>query len=429
MAEAAGGATAGVMPGAMGAGAMAGASVGATVTSDPTDERERPTPGGSPVQLLSAGLLAAVVGFGSSFAIVLQGLTAAGASPAEAASGLFALCIVMGGLAIWLSLRWCMPVSIAWSTPGAALLVAMGVPEGGFPAAVGAFLVAAALVVVAGLWRPFGRAVASLPVALANAMLAGVLLDLCLAPVRAVASMPAMALPVVLVWALTWRFARLYAVPAAVAVAAVMVVMGAPMPAGALADAWPHPVLVMPAFTLETLVGIALPLFIVTMASQNVPGLAVMNANGYRLDPGPVFVTTGLASGAAAAFGGHAVNLAAITAALCAGPEAHPDPARRHVASITCGIAYLGFGLFAGFAAAFIAASPPLLIQAVAGLALFASFGAAISAALAREEERLPAVLTFVTTASGVSMLGIGPAFWGLLAGGGLMALARYRRG
>ncbi|WP_222183663.1 benzoate/H(+) symporter BenE family transporter [Geminicoccus harenae] len=377
------------------------------------------------LQPVTAGLLAAIVGFGSSFPIVLQGLAAAGASPAEAASGLIALSVVMGLLGILLSLRTRMPISVAWSTPGAALLVATGMPEGGFAAAVGAFLVAALLVVLAGVWRGFGRAVAAIPAPLANAMLAGVLLDLCLAPVRAVGAMPALALPIVLVWALAWRFARLWAVPLAVLVTAVIVLVWTPVPEGAMADILPRPVLVMPVLSLDAMIGIGLPMFLVTMASQNVPGLAVLRANGYQPDVQPIFVTSGLASMVTGLFGGHLVNLAAITAALCAGPEAHPHPGRRWIAAVANGIGYVLLGLFAGFAAAFIAASPPLLIQAVAGLALLGALASAMSGALAKESERLPAIMTFVTTASGVSFFGIGGAFWGLLAGGAMLLLAR----
>ncbi|MDR6289309.1 benzoate membrane transport protein [Inquilinus ginsengisoli] len=386
-----------------------------------------PTRGGSALQPVAAGLLAAVVGFASAFTIVLQGLTAAGASPAEAASGLFAVCVGQGLLAIGLSLWSKLPISIAWSTPGAVLLITTGAPAGGFPVAVGAFLVAAGLMVVAGLWRPFGRLVTAIPVPLASAMLAGVLLDLCLAPARAVGAMPMLAVPVVLVWALTWRFARLYAVPAAVVVAVALILLTTTVPPEAFAHLKPEPVFVIPAFSTAALIGIAVPLFIVTMASQNVPGLAVLNANGYRPAVGPLFVATGLASAATSVFGGHAVNLSAITAALCAAPEAHPDPSRRWPAAVVAGVTYVGLGLFAGFAAAFIAASPPLLIQAVAGLALLGSLGGALSAALAREEERLPAIVTFVTTVSGLSLFGIGAAFWGLLAGGAMLALARLR--
>jgi benzoate membrane transport protein len=186
-------------------------------------------------------------------------------------------------------------------------------------------------------------------------------------------------------------------------------------------------VLVLPSFDLNAIIGIGLPLFLVTMASQNVTGLAVLNANGYRPPVGPIFTLTGLASIVTGLLGGHTVNLAAITAALCAGPEAGPDPARRWIASVACGATYLLLGLGAAFAAAFIAASPPLLIQAVAGLALLGSLAGALSGALDRDTDRLPAVAAFITTASGVSFYGVGSAFWGLAAGGLLMALLRWR--
>jgi len=378
-----------------------------------------------PIQPISAGLLAALVGFTSTFAVVLQGLTAVGATQAQAASGLLALLVVKGCTAIVLSLRSRMPISLAWSTPGTALLISTGLPAGGFPAAVGAFLVASALLVWAGLWKPFGRAVAAIPLSLASAMLAGVLLDLCLAPVRAVGAMPGLALPVVLAWAVAWRFARPYAIPIAVLVTAVLIVMATPIPPGALGDVAPHPIFVAPAFSLSAIMGIAVPLFIVTMASQNIPGLAVLNSNGYYPPVGPIFVATGAASAVVSLFGGHLVNLAAITAALCAGPDADPDPSRRWIASATAGAGYIALGGAATFAAAFVAASPPLLIQAVAGLALLGSFASAIQGALLRDEERVPAIVTFVTAASGVSFFGIGAAFWGLLAGGAMLGLAR----
>ena len=379
------------------------------------------------IQLLSAGVLSAVVAFATAFAIVLAGLAAAGASPAEAASGLFALCLATGALTVFFSLRWRMPIVIAWSTPGAALLIVSGAPEGGYPAAVGAFLAAAAMMVVAGIWRPFGRAVASIPTPLANAMLGGILLDLCLAPVRAVGALPALALPIIVAWALAFRFARFYAVPAAVLVAAVIIVAFTPIPPAATAGGLPALMPVMPAFTFDALVGTALPLFIVTMASQSIPGLAVLNANGYRPPVRPIFAGTGIAGLATAAFGAHSLSLVAITAALTAGPEAHPDPARRFVAAAASGVTYVALGFGAAFAAAFIAESPPLLIQAVAGLALLGSFGSALSGALASDDSRLPAVITFVVTASGIPFLGVSAAFWGLVAGGALMALLRLR--
>src|SRR5580698_788504 len=278
------------------------------------------------VQPVTAGILAAVVGFASAFTVVLTGLAGAGASPAQAASGLLALCVAQGLLSIVLSLRWRQPVNIVWSTPGAALLLGAGLPHGGFGIAVTAFLLTGLLILAAGLYRPLARAVAAIPLSLASAMLAGVLMELCLAPIQAVAHLPALALPIVIAWALGWSFARRYAVPIAVLVATVIVVSTTRIPATALALAWAHPQFVSPTLDLVRAAGIAIPMFIVTMASQNVPGLAVLRGNGYDIPVGKVFVTTGLGTLVVAVFGGHALNLSAITAALCAGPEADADP-------------------------------------------------------------------------------------------------------
>ncbi|MFC7474852.1 benzoate/H(+) symporter BenE family transporter [Dankookia sp. GCM10030260] len=376
---------------------------------------------------LAAGLLAGFVGFASSFAVVLQGLTAMGASPAQAASGLMALSVAMGLCGIALSLWRRMPISIAWSTPGAALLAASAMPEGGFPVAVGAFLVSGGLIVLAGLWKPLGRGVAAIPGPLASAMLAGVLLGLCLAPVKAVAQAPAAGLAIVLAWALVGRFNRLMAVPAAVLVTVLTIALTVDLPPGLLAAAGPVPVLVAPEFSLAAIIGIALPLFLVTMASQNIPGMAVLTVNGYRPLPGPLFTVTGLFTLAAAPLGGHAVNLAAITAALCASPDAEPDPARRWQAAVVAGAVYVLFGLLAATATAFVGAAPPILIQAVAGLALLGAFAGALQAALAVPELREAAVITFLVTASGLTVMGISGAFWGLLAGGAMLALHRRR--
>ena len=377
---------------------------------------------------LAAGLLAAFVGFASTFAVVLRGFSAVGATPEQAASGLMASSIAMGIGGIWLSLRTRMPVSVAWSTPGAALLSSTGMVEGGFPAAVGAFMVTGVLLVAAGLFRPLGRAVAAIPAPLANAMLAGVLLGLCLAPVKAVAQAPAMGLAIVVTWAVVARFNRLFAVPAAVVVTAALVLATTTLPDGSAAAMWPAPVLVLPEFVPTTLLGIAVPLFLVTMASQNIPGMAVLNANGYRPDPGPLFTRTGLLTLAGTPFGGQAVNLAAITAAICAGPDAHPDPARRWIAAVVAGAVYIVFGLLAGAATVLIGAAPPVLIEAVAGLALLGAFGNALLGAVADPARREAAVVTFLVSASGLAIWGIGGAFWGLLAGGVMLALERVGR-
>ena len=372
---------------------------------------------------VSAGLLAGFVGVASSFAVVLQGLIAVGASPEQAVAGLMALCVVKGLGGIVLSLRARVPVALAWSTPGGALLAASPAPEGGFAAAVGAFLVCGALLTLAGLWRPLGRWVAAIPASLAGAMLAGVLLPLCLAPVRAVAALPLLALPVVLAWVAVAAWKRLWAVPAAVVLAVALVALTRTAEQGEPAAALVLPLPVWPDFSAAAVLGIGVPLFLVTMAAQNIPGMAVLAANGYRPEAGRLFAWTGALSLMAAPFGGHALNLAAITAALCAGPEAQPDPARRYWAAAVAGAFYVVFGLLAGAALALVSLAPPLLLQAIAGLALLGTLAGALRQALDSEAEREAATVTFLLSASGVGFLGIGGPFWGLLAGGALLAL------
>ena len=380
------------------------------------------------LQPVLAGVVTALVGFASSFTVVLAGLRAVGASDAQAASGLLVLCVAAGLCAVWLGLRHRLPMAIAWSTPGAALLAATGPVPGGWPAAVGAFLVAGLLIVAAGLVPALGRAVAAIPAPIASAMLAGVLLPLCTAPVRALVEVPRLAGPVVLTWLVLHRFARRWAVPAALAVAAVMIVLTTPGSGPDRLDLAPAVVLTRPAWTVSAVVGLALPLFLVTMAAQNVPGTAVLAGYGYRAPLGSALRVTGLATALGAPAGGHAVNLAAITAALAAGPDAHPDPDRRWIASVTAGVGMALLGLGAGVATALVLLSPPILVEAVAGLALLGALAGAVSAAVAEPDAREAAVVTFVVTASGVSLLGVGGAFWGLVAGW-LMLLLFRRRG
>ena len=227
-----------------------------------------------------------------------------------------------------------------------------------------------------------------------NAMLAGVLLNLCLAPMRAVAIAPALALPVIVVWAVVWRFWRLYAAPAAVA--AMVLLLALHGPSGETVTWLARPVIVMPVWSTSAMIGLAVPLFLVTMASQNIPGMAVLAVNGFTPPAGRLFQVTGLFTLMAAPFGGHAVNLAAITAALCAGPEAHSDPAKRYWAAATAGATYVVFGLLAGGATSLIAISPPVLIEAVAGLALLGALGSALAmGAVNQSEGREAAVVTF----------------------------------
>ena len=379
-------------------------------------------------QPIAAGVVTAFAGFASSFAVILKGLSAVGATDAEAASGLMALSIAMGVAGIVLSLASRMPVSAAWSTPGAALLAATGAASGGFPAAVGAFLVVGLLLIAAGLFRPFARLVAAISGRLANAMLAGVLFGLCLKPIAALIEAPIGAALIVLAWLIVSRWKRIYATPVAALVAGLVIAASGPVAGFDLQSLTPRPEFVAPVFSLGAIMGIGAPLFIVTMGSQNLPGLAVLGAYGYRPDPGRLVWTTGAFSLAAAPFGGHAVNLSSITAALCASPDASQDPGKRWIAAATTGVTYVVFGLLAGAVTTF-AAGAPILVEAVAGLALLNPFGSALHNALADSREREAALVTFLVTASGVTIYGVGGAFWGLLAGGAVLALTRAGAG
>ena len=367
------------------------------------------------------GTLTAFVGFASSFAVVLQGLRGAGASEAQAASGLMAVAVAMGLCSIIISIKDRNPVWFAWSTPGAALLATTGAPEHGFPEAVGAFVICGLLIVVAGLLKPLTRAVSAIPMPLASAMLSGVLLSLCIAPFQAIAFYPALGLPIFVTWLITYLIAPRLAILAALGMFVVVIILGVDMPEDSFATlsraALPKPELVTPMFTLTGALNIAVPLFIVTMASQNIPGLAVLKTYGYPLKPGLWFSASGLFTVLGAPFGGHGINLAAITAAMCASQEAHPKKNKRYWAAITAGAVSVVFGLLAGIVTAFVTLAPGILIEAVAGLALITTFVTATQAAFADEDMRIAAATTFLLTASGISLAGISGAFWGLMAG------------
>jgi benzoate membrane transport protein len=368
-------------------------------------------------QPVTAGVLSALVGFTSSSAVVLAGLRGVGASAGQAASGLLALCLVQGAVMIWLSRRHRMPLTIAWSTPGAALLAGAGVVRGGWPAAVGAFLAVAALIVVTGLWPRLGKLVAAIPVPIAQGMLAGIVFDLCLAPVRGFAAHPWEVGPVLLAWLFMLRRAPKWAVPAAFAVT--LAVIGIDVARGGAAHGalLPHLDITVPAFTWAGLLGIAVPLYIVTMAGQNIPGVAVMATYGYQVPWRETMTATGLATAVTATAGGHTLNLAAITASLSASPDADPDPARRWIASSTAGWSYLVLGLLSAAFATLVSAAPATVIGAVAGLALLGTLASSLAGALSAAEGRESALITFAVAASGLTFLGIGAACWALAAG------------
>ncbi|WP_281444895.1 benzoate/H(+) symporter BenE family transporter, partial [Paenarthrobacter nicotinovorans] len=292
---------------------------------------------------ITAGIVTALVGFTSSFAVVLAGLRAVGADQGQASSGLLALTLTFGLGILWLSWRSRMPVTLAWSTPGAALLATAGTVDGGWPAAVGAFLLVGVLIVLTGLVPLLGRLMAKIPTALAQAMLAGVLLPLCLAPFKSLGTAPALIAPVLLCWIVLMKFAPRWSVPASLLVALAVIGIhimssGVQIPAESLLPRleWTTPV-----FSVEAAIGLALPLFVVTMASQNIPGVAVLKSFGYTTPWRPSMLVTGAGTIAGAPFGGHAINLAALSAALAAGEEAGKDHGRRWIAAFVSGLAYL----------------------------------------------------------------------------------------
>lgn len=364
-----------------------------------------------------AGFVTVLVGYTSSAAIVFSAARAAGAGPAEVASWMWALGLGMGLTCIGLSLRYRVPVVTAWSTPGAALLAtsAAGLP---MSAAIGAFLVSGVLMVLAGATGVFERGMSRIPVPLASGMLAGVLLRFGLDAFVAMKTQLGLALAMFAVYLAGRRLWPRYAVVGVLAVGVAIAGAQGLLGLDALHLELTRPVLTTPTFTWSALVGVAIPLFVVTMASQNVPGVAVMRAAGYGATPiSPLITWTGLTTVALAPFGGYAFNLAAITAALCMGREAHEDPARRYLASVFAGLFYLVLGLFGATVGALFAAFPKELVMAVAGLALVNTIGSGLAAAVKDDAQREPALVTFLVTASGVSLFGVGSAFWGLVAG------------
>ena len=371
-----------------------------------------------------AGFVTVLVGFASAAAIVFQAAGAVGASAAQVGAWMLALGIGMGLTAISLSLRYRAPVVTAWSTPGAALLVTsaagLSIEE-----ATGAFLLSAALVTLVGFSGWFERAMDRLPVPIASGMLAGVLLRFGFGLFIAMSTELALALGMFLTYLLARRLAPRYAVIAALLVGIVVALVQGLLRLDTVHVGLARPIWVTPRFSAGAIIGVGLPLFVVTMASQNVPGVAVIRASGYTLPVSPLIGWTGLANLLVAPFGGFTVNLAAITAAICMGREAHEDPRRRYVAAVFSGLFYLIVGIFGATVVALFVAFPPELVAAIAGLALLATIGNGLALAVERANQREAALVTFLVTASGVALAGIGSAFWGLVAGVATLALLR----
>jgi benzoate membrane transport protein len=372
---------------------------------------------------VAMGVLAAFVGYASSFSIVLTGLTAMGASEAQAATGLFFATLGMGLCSLWLPALTRTPAAVAWSTPGAAFLASTAVLPGGFAEAVGTLIVCAGMILVTGFVPALGRVVAAIPRPVASALLAGVLLKLCLAPALALGAIPKLVAPVVAAWALGLVWNRLAAMPLAVLAFVLVLAFGVEGPAGGIQNdiaLMPALTPVMPVFSVQAVISVALPLYLITMAGQNIPGFAVLEMNGYAVRRPAMLRNTGAASLLIAVFGAVPVNMSAITAAMMAGEDAGRDPAGRYWAAMVSGLAYVAMAFAATRVTSAFALAPNLLITAVAGLALIPALVAALSAAFSNTRQIEAPAMTFLIAASGMTLWGVSGAFWGLVLGVGL---------
>ncbi len=375
--------------------------------------------------IIASAFVAAIVGFGGTIAIVISAAEAVGATPAQKVSWVTAVCLAMVIETLWLSWRYKMPIVTAWSTPGALLIIATS----GFSieAAVGAFIVTAAMIIITGLFAPLMRLIERIPSSVSSGMLAGILAAFVIGAAKAVMPDPLLILPLIVLFFVF----RLWNPSLAV----LAVLIGGTAYAFALQRMSGLPVFeltslefIVPQFSIAGALGLAIPLYLVTMASQNLAGLAVLRAAGYAPPPGPLLWFTGLMSLLTAPFGAHTTNLAAISAAICTGPDVHPDPEQRWMTGPFYAATYL---IFAAFTAAFVslfASMPKELIALIAGLALISSFANALEISLKEPKERMAAMATFAATASGISFFGVGAAFWGLVAGLAILALDQIKR-
>ncbi|MGW1817948.1 benzoate/H(+) symporter BenE family transporter [Streptomyces sp. NPDC002125] len=400
---------------------MAGSSV-------PTaEERTEQPPSGAPVprprlvrdlslSAVLAGVVAVVVSYSGPLVIVLSAARAGHLDAGQTGSWIWAISIGSGLTCIALSLRTRMPVITAWSTPGAALLVT-SIGSYAYGEVIGAFVVSGVVIALIGVTGIFGRLMRLVPGAVVSAMLAGILFSFGADVFTSLEHTPVIAGSVLLAYLAGKRWLPRYAVLLALVAGVVCSAASAKLHVRLDHVGLVQPVFTMPAFSVASLVGIAVPLTLATLASQNAPGVGVLSASGYRPDDRLLVGSTGLVSAVLAPFGSHAVNLAAITAAICTGPEAHRDPRRRYVAGVACGAVYLVVGAFGSTLVAFFAGLPKELVAALAGVALLGALSGGLTGAVREEKDREAALITFLATASGVTLFGIGSAFWGLVFG------------
>lgn len=363
-----------------------------------------------------AGTVASITGQAASTGVVIAATTALGATPTQIVSVVFVMLLLYGSLSILLSWRYKMPISIVWSTPGAALLVSAGGLNYGFATAVGAFMFSAVLIALTGLWPALGKLVSSIPKPIASAMLAGVIFSFCIAPFKAAGEFPWIMLPVILVWLVLYKFAQVWAVPVAMVLLFTLTAIAQNISVP-IESIWPAAEIVMPQFSIPAIISIGIPLYLVTMASQNIPGIAIMKSFGYEIPFRPIMLATGFGSILANFFGGFVTNMAAITAALNANEHAHKDPSRRWIASLIGGVVYLIMAATTGATISFVMQAPKEIILAGAGLALLGTMIGALSSIVEDVDLRVPAVVAFLVASSGFAAFSIGSAFWALLMG------------
>lgn len=380
-----------------------------------------------PLPTVLSGFVAVLAGYASSAAIIWQAAVAAGATTGQIAGWMTALGIAMGVSTLALSVWYRAPILTAWSTPGAALLVT-GLQGVTIQDAIGVFIVANALIVLCGVTGLFARLMQIIPHSLASAMLAGILLRFGLQAFNSLNNELLLCGSMLLAWLVLKVVAPRYAVIAAMLVGTAIALLKGDIVTYNINLSPVMPEFITPHFSLAHSISIALPFFLVTMASQNAPGIATMKASGYSLPVSPLIVFTGLLALLFSPFGVYSICIAAITAAICQSPEAHPDAKRRWLAAASAGVFYLLAGVFGGSVTGLMAALPVSWIQMLAGLALLGTISGSLYQALLHEAERDAAIVTFLVTASGLTLMGIGSAFWGLIAGGICYATLRLSR-
>lgn len=363
-----------------------------------------------------AGVIAVMVSYGGPAAIIFQAASLAGLTADQLTSWIWAISIGSGVAGLVLSMAYRAPVIIAWSTPGAALLAA-GWAAYPYPEAIGAFVFAAVAITVFGATGLFGALMERIPQAVVAAMLAGILFRFGVEVFTAMRATPLLVAPMLACYLAMKRLSPRYAIVATLAVGLVAAAALGLLDFSLVEASIARPELTAPVFSLGALIGLGVPLFMVTMTGQNATGLGVLRTAGYKTPGGPLVAATGALSTLLAPFGSHGINLAAITAAICTGPEAHGDPDKRYVAGVVCGLAYLVVGLFGATLVGIFTALPPGLIAAISGLALFGALQNGLTQAMADEARREAALVTFLLTVSGVSVFGVGSAFWGLVGG------------